>query len=87
MKLKTIRCPKCGEPARSALMVLKVRVPVIFNYDVTRNPDKADYHLDFSNIFKAHRSVKQPIDSVELTCGGEHVWTSALIGPDEEEDE
>ena len=82
MQLDKILCPKCGEPARSALLVMTVKVPVIFSYDSRRDVDYADYYLDFDRPIDGGHGVRlgQVPETVELMCGGNHTWTANVVG-------
>lgn len=77
-RFKPNMCPKCGEPSRYVVMVLRVKVGLMYPILGNRIDKNTNPKLNFHNIKRAGGTTPQdglPI----LSCSGGHEWEAEVI--------
>jgi hypothetical protein len=75
------RCPQCGQPARTVIMMLRVRVGLKRQGNITQAERDAPLKLVWSDIKRAGGTHLPPGTFAEpvLSCGGLHEWDAEVV--------
>jgi hypothetical protein len=72
MQFSPSRCPKCGEPARAFVALVKCEVPL-----VSLGGEPARFEPVYSEM-RSRTQAPKPPPKVTLICGGGHKWEAEV---------